>query len=484
MIPTTEQEAILDAVTKTDSNLIINALAGTGKTSTLRLIDRALPASLPCLYLAFNKRIVQEALEPDDSGDSKFRTLTAIRTFNSLGHRIWADSIGPSLSLNTRKTSDLFKLAISEFSKEDQKIAWEDYSLIADGVNKAKALGYVPEGKYEKAKRLISRSDFIQRMDEEPSDYAVDLIDEILLLSIRSAYSGQIDFNDQIYMPALFGGTLPRYPLVLVDEAQDLNPVNHELLRKLGKGRVLAVGDPWQSVYGFRGAVQDGMAKIQAKFEMMPLDLSVSFRCPKVIVQNAQWRVPHLKWFKEGGHVERLQSIQIASIPDNSTIICRNNAPLFKLALQLLANKRGVSVAGSDLGPRIVGIMRKLGPDRMPRQELEDEIETWRLEKTEKQSKSADDIADCMRVFASFGTTLGQAIAYADYLFKQQGSIQLLTGHKAKGLEFETVYHLDPWLIKDCNGSQEKNLRYVIQTRSKNRYFEIDSKDIKHEAAL
>ena len=478
--PTTEQESILDAVKTSSSNLIINALAGTGKTSTLRLIDRALPASLPCLYLAFNKRIVQEALEPDDRGNDKFRSLTTIKTFNSLGHRIWADSIGPKLSLNTRKTNDLFKLAITEFSKEDQKIAWEDYSLIADGVNKAKALGYVPEGKYEKAKRLITKSQLASRLDEEPSDYVLDLIDAILLLSIRSAYTGQIDFNDQIYMPALFGGTLPRYPLVLIDEAQDLNPVNHELLRKLAKGRCIAVGDSWQSIFAFRGAVQEGMSKLQGQFKMEQFDLTVSFRCPSVIVQNAHWRVPHLKWFREGGHVERLASISITSIPDNTTIICRNNAPLFKLALQLLANKRGVSVAGSDLGPRIVGIMKKLGPDKMPKAELEDEIETWRFEKIEKQSKSADDMADCMRVFASFGTTLGQAIAYADYLFKQTGTIQLLTGHKAKGLEFETVFHLDPWLIKDCNGSQEKNLRYVIQTRAKDKYFEIDSKDIKH----
>ena len=483
MKPTPEQEAILSHVQNSSSNLIINALAGTGKTSTLRLIDAVLPSSLPCLYLAFNKRIVQEALEPDDQGNDKFRSLTTIRTFNSLGHSIWANSIGPKLSLNTRKTNDLFKLAISEFSKDDQKIAWEDYSLIADGVNKAKALGYVPEGKYEKAKRLIDKRSFVSTLDEAASDYVLDLIDAILLLSIKSSYSGTIDFNDQIYMPALFGGTLPRYPLVLIDEAQDLSPVNHALLRKLARGRLIAVGDPWQSIYGFRGAVQDGMAKLQNKFSMTPADLSVSFRCPKVIVQNAQWRVPHLKWFKEGGYVERLQNISINSIPDNSTIICRNNAPLFKLALQLLVNKRGVSVAGSDLGPRIVGIMKKLGPDKMPKSELEDEIETWRAEKTEKQSKSADDIADCMRVFANFGSTLGQAIAYADYLFKQTGSIQLLTGHKAKGLEFETVYHLDPWLIKDCNGSQEKNLRYVIQTRSKSRYFEIDSKDIKHEAA-
>jgi hypothetical protein len=48
------------------------------------------------------------------------------------------------------------------------------------------------------------------------------LIDSVLTDSIRLAYEGQIDFDDQIYMPTLFGGTFPRFPLVMVDEAQDL----------------------------------------------------------------------------------------------------------------------------------------------------------------------------------------------------------------------------------------------------------------------
>jgi ATP-dependent exoDNAse (exonuclease V) beta subunit len=82
-----------------------------------------------------------------------------------------------------------------------------------------------------------------------------------------------------------------------------------------------------------------------------------------------------------------------------------------------------------------------------------------------------------MRVFATFGETLDQAIAYAEHLFKQQGSIRLLTGHKAKGLEWDIVYHLDPWLIKD-NDDQELNLRYVIGTRAKQESYEIDGKRI------
>lgn len=82
-----------------------------------------------------------------------------------------------------------------------------------------------------------------------------------------------------------------------------------------------------------------------------------------------------------------------------------------------------------------------------------------------------------MLVFAHHGRSLGEAIAYAEHLFRQKGTIQLLTGHKAKGLEWNTVFHLDPFLIKD--GEQELNLRYVISTRAMNELYEIDSREIR-----
>jgi len=63
-----------------------------------------------------------------------------------------------------------------------------------------------------------------------------------------------------------------------------------------------------------------------------------------------------------------------------------------------------------------------------------------------------------------------------DMSFAQTGTIQLLTGHKAKGLEFGDVYHLDPWLCKDSE--QDRNLSYVISTRSQDRLTEVDSTGI------
>jgi ATP-dependent exoDNAse (exonuclease V) beta subunit len=120
--------------------------------------------------------------------------------------------------------------------------------------------------------------------------------------------------------------------------------------------------------------------------------------------------------------------------------------------------------------------MEKLGDTSMSQSQVLGAIDEWLGLKLAKESKTALDTAECMRVFARTGNNLGQAIAYAEHLFKQQGTIQLMTGHKSKGLEFPLVYHLDPQIIGD--GPQDKNLRYVIQTRSSNEYFEIASEAV------
>jgi hypothetical protein len=253
------------------------------------------------------------------------------------------------------------------------------------------------------------------------------------------------------------------------------------MLEKLVVGRLIAVGDPWQSIYAFRGAMSSSMSTLRARFNMREMDLSISFRCPKAIVLRARTRAPHMQWpeWAEEGSVNAPTEWTHIDIPDGAAIICRNNAPLYKTAFKLLGNKRSVSLAGSDIGPRLVRIMQKLGPPETPQADLIRLICEWKVEKLETANKPAtiNDMAECMKIFAGFGTNLGQALAYAEYLFKQQGTIRLSTGHKSKGGEWDAVYHLDPWLIGP--EEQDQNLWYVITTRAKESLYEIAYKDIK-----
>jgi len=475
--PTEEQAEIISKAKTTSDSILINALAGAAKTTTLEMICGALPVQ-PILSLAFNKKIATE-MEKRLPGHVKCQTL------NSLGHRVWQSTCSSKLQVDKDKTYNIFKSILEPMKKSATSDAWEVYSLVRKAVAQAKLSGYIPDDLYPHAKRLISAEDFWSDTDEDEDELVISLTEQILAESIKLSYKGLIDFDDQIYMPTLFGGSFPRFPLVMVDEAQDLSAINHEMLLKLVTARLMAVGDPYQSIYGFRGAVQEGMSQLQKRFSMTEMGLSVSFRCPVEIVKMARKRAPHMQWAEGAieGEVHYVDQWTGKDIPDGSSIICRNNAPLFSCALRLLRSGRGIQMVGFDIGPGLVKVLKSFGSEAMSSEQVHQAINQWeteRLQKVKRSKAATADRADCLRVFASAGPTLGAAIAYAESLFKSRGPIFLLSGHKAKGLEWENVFHLDPWRIPseyaftDAALEQEKNIEYVITTRSKNRLTHID----------
>jgi len=470
--PTEEQCHILDLVRTIDDHIQIRSYAGTGKTSTAEMIAEICPQML---YIVFNKRNQLEAVE-------RLPTTTDCVTWNGFGHGIWGKVVGVRLAVDSKKNADILRTFIREMTDRDQSDAWNIWTIVLDCLAKAKALGYVPKGVLEDtAKPLIGAEAFFAHpsLEEPPDEFGRGIVDEVLTRSIKAAYAGSIDFDDQIYMPAVFGGAFPHYPFVTLDEQQDQNSVNYAMLRRLirGDSRLFGVGDQCQNIYGFRGALPNGMDEAVKEYSMRECELTVSFRCPSEVVKAARWRVPNFKWFRQGGHVETLKDLDPRAIPDHSAIICRNNAPLFRTGLKLLAEGRSITIAGSDIGPKVLGIMRKLGNDDTKRDVLMGRIEDWRSERLDRGSRTANDLADCMAVFAHRGRTLSQALAYAQSLFKQEGTLKLLTGHKSKGLEYDKVFLLDTFLLRD--DEQDQNLRYVMQTRSSDQLFEIDSDRIK-----
>jgi superfamily I DNA/RNA helicase len=467
MEPTLEQREIIEAALRRTDSLLINALAGAAKTTTLEMIASAMPIQ-PILSLAFNKRIAEEMKR-------KLPGHVQPMTLNSIGHRTWAAATGRRLTLTTSKVYDILKAKVEDLPRGQKREVQGAFSDYLKAIRQARVAGYIP-GSLGKP-GLITRDDFAEGLDtDEELDFG--LIDACLGESIRQAYAGVIDFDDQIYMPTLFGGAFPKYPIVMVDEAQDLSGINHAMLELIAaNSRLMAVGDPWQSIYGFRGAVQSSMGRLKARFSMTELTLSVSFRCPRSVVRRAWSRVPHMKWpdWAEEGSVNELQSWRADSIRDGSAIICRNNAPLFTLALRLIRMGRGVQLVGTDLGPQLIKALKRLGPETMTQGEVYDKIDEWEADRIRKKKPPAatHDRAECLRVFAGFGKTLSESITYAESIFASAGPIQLLSGHKAKGLEWDTVYHLDPWRIPSKYAAsseeleQEANVGYVITTRAK-----------------
>ena len=472
MTPTPEQLAIVEAAVTLPDNLQVVAYAGAAKTTTLRLICEALSGT-PILSVAFNKRIAEEMA-------TKLPGHVKSATLNSIGHRVWATTTGKRLYLESSKTFKLLSDATKALKGKAAESVRSEFPILLRAIDAAVTAGVLPPGKYPQAESLVPVDDFLDTLDDLPDN--LHLVWEVLHQRIQQSYAGTIDFGDQIYMPALFGGTFPRFPLVLVDEAQDLSPINHRFVERLVSRRLIVVGDPYQSIYGFRGAVNSGMDVLAAKFSMRRLTLSVSFRCPQRVVEAAHFRVPAMRAAPNApaGEVLDLPEWNLASVPPNSAIICRRNAPIFSLGFAFIRAGKPFNLRGSDMGPGIIRLFKSFGPLNLPQEKVLTSIDGWLAEALARRPKRADvsrDRAACLRIIASHGTDLGGAIAYAERLFASTGTVTLSTIHKAKGLEWDTVYHLDPWIIQ-LDDDQDANCAYVAITRAKSRYVTVNLKDL------
>ena len=80
---------------------------------------------------------------------------------------------------------------------------------------------------------------------------------------------------------------------LLVDEYQDLNPAEQKFIDLLPKKNLLVIGDPDQSIYGFKGADPQGIQKFAKNPEAEELSLTECHRCPKKVVSMANALIKH-----------------------------------------------------------------------------------------------------------------------------------------------------------------------------------------------
>lgn len=488
--PTPEQQAILDMAGDKRS-MMITAMAGCAKTTSLKMLSKELPLR-PSLALAFNKKIKLEL-------EKEFPSHFQVKTLNGLGHMAWCKTINKRCQLNDSKIGDILK----QMAKDNNASLGEAFVLILQLVRAARHAGLIPQGlqyeglvtdTYENWQNIADT--FYAEINDEVHYYATAVLKE----TIRQSYQGVIDYDDQIYMSALFGGAFSKFPLVMVDEAQDLSPLNHIQLRKSCSDRLIVVGDPRQAIYAFRGADSYSMETMRGlRKEWVDLPLSTTFRCPKAIVARQQGHAPGftaapqapdgkvLDWMDRDAW--SVQELLAHGAP--VAILCRNNAPLIAAALRIIRGGRGCTVLGGEIGKQLVNLSRKVVPnDDTPFENTCAAIDLWRRNEVtkaralEKEERIAiiNDKAECLLAVMENGDckNAGDMRRTLETMFRKENlSIILATGHKAKGLEWPVVCHLDPWRIPskwaqralDSGNTapmqQENNLRYVIETRSK-----------------
>lgn len=488
-LPTEEQLAIVSAAASRSESLMISALAGCAKTTTMALASRALPTR-SILALAFNKKIATEL-------EAALPQHVTVKTMNGLGHGAFAQAIGRRLTVDAKKISKLVT-ALSKASGSG--FSDDEWGNIRNLVSRARSSGLIPSKYPQSRKGLLSDDNWGWQVAADA--VGIELTEQLMLnarkilcQSIDLALSGTIDYDDQIYMSVLFTGLYPRFHTVLVDEAQDLSPLNHLQLKKVVQERLIVVGDPKQAIYAFRGADSSSMERIRAlRPDWLDFPLTLTFRCPKNIVSRQQEHAPGYRAAESAPEGELLnwmeEKWELKPMPN--AILCRNNAPLISLAFKLLRKRIGINMLGRDFGKSLKSLITKICGEN---NDLEAslcaaKISEWRdketrlaiaSDKEEKVDRIADQAESLLAIIESGGIScLGDLRNALTTLFDSpSGQITLSSGHKAKGLEWHTVLHLDPWRIPskwarrarddgdEIPWQQEMNLRYVIETRAK-----------------
>lgn len=485
-IPTPEQEEILRIGRDTESNMIVRAYAGTGKTTTLELLSKVLPSTTNGLFLAFNVRIKEELAK-------RVAPNFAVMTLNGLGHRAWAAVSQGRLILDDKKIGVLTSAACKKYELRSK----ETWALLRDLVNSAMVNGLVPKD-FTYAKTVVpdTYDNWRAFADDGCENNEIDIAREILTESIGQALAGRICFADQLYMPVCFGGSFPGYNLVMVDEAQDLSPLNHIMVRKTARKRLIVIGDERQAIYAWRGADHQSIENIKKlRPDWVELPLHTTFRCPQIAVQRAREHAPGftagpanlpgtITRLPEKGNAWGWAEVAAISKSDDIAVICRNNAPLLSMAFKLLRQRIGVKMLGRDIGKGLVAQARKLLPlPNIPAAECSALIKNWMEKEMQFAGMNQDEVkmeriadkGECLlAVLDAQPANAGELIAMLEALFQRDdGQVTLSSGHRAKGLEWQTVVHLDPWRIpskwavSESAKLQEKNLLYVIETRMK-----------------
>ena len=488
-----QQEEVFRFVEHDTRSCVIEATAGSGKTTTIVEAANRIDSFATSCFVAFNKRVA-------DTLKSKLPASISASTFNALGNRAWKNFNDHFVEVDAYKVNGIVRERSDDSNKEFQ-------SGVVKLVGLAKCIGLVPLGLPDKwiVQGLIKDTTQVWNdlIDEYDVDFgwgsnnkrerAIILAREVLAWSI--GLGGQkIDFNDQLYLPIIFNASFPQVDIMFVDEAQDCSSINLEIIERslAKKARVIAVGDKNQSLYHFRGAGANAIPEIVRRFNAVCLPLTVSYRCPRSVVKAAQVYVPHIEHthdapegiVKDLGHEWGPETFERTDV-----ILCRFNAPLIKLAFRLIRAKKACKVLGRDIGGGLVALVSKMKALSMNdlRGKLAQHIdqEQSRLNREGKPEKIATllDKVECLRVFINEdeNATMDQLKASIGRLFSDDlgACITLSTGHKFKGAEADRVFWLNAHKVSSYDrpdgwqAEQLRNLKYVVTTRSKKELYYI-----------
>lgn len=352
--PNHYQEEILDWVLNGSGNAVVNAKAGTGKTSTLELIAETYPSKM--LFLAFNNHIAAELnakpslqtylTKKEEGGKATLKVMTT----NSLGNSAILEDLRQRNMpfrkegyLNANKLLKILGKIIKTYcdtrrEKITDDMLWAMQKDLKTACDKARSK-YISSDE-DAIQRVIDEDGLCNFMQNDDAELQFPIlpwaqIGEEALEQSMAMYEerGDYDFVEQLYIPVVKKLPLPSWlawysSFIGVDEAQDFSKLQLAFIKKLipmklpakfgvkKPTRFLFVGDENQSIYAFAGADTHSMDNIKRQFSPTQLDLNICYRCAKKVISIAQQDVPTIEAAPHAseGEVHYIRNEQIAEL--------------------------------------------------------------------------------------------------------------------------------------------------------------------------
>lgn len=450
-----------------------------GKTFTLCKLAEMTPPIKSSIFLAFNKSIAEEL------GQRLPRTVKA-QTLHSCALSSLCKAFSLNFSLSDSKNFNLAKEKMEFKGVHPKRIPGiimkvcrlydlMRFNLVPDDIEAIIALGerYGEDADEELAKRAIELRMLNKR-----------IADNYFL----KGGGGKLpmDFTDMLYYATQYvhKEDFKQYNVVMVDEIQDLSPLQYQLIKmlKTPRGRLVGVGDEKQAIYGFQGSNLDTLNAIKNAPNTVTLPLSMTYRCARDIVDEACKVFPDgivaapgaVKGFVGDGTFKDAQ--------EGDFILCRNNAPLVDAFITLLRQGKKCTILGKEFGDELVSLIDSVEDVWGLEQVLENMISKLQKKgvKSPTKCEAYDKLNEKVNVLLSLYEYFGdletvRSRIYDIFVENASRGITLSTIHKSKGLESDNIYFLEPELLPSKYATTElalyaeKCLKFVAITRARKR---------------
>lgn len=471
--PTPEQEQICAA---TGRVIKANAFAGTGKSSTFEFLAQRYP-NMRWLYVAFNKAIQLEAA-------ARFPSNVQARTGHSLGYASKGRMYG---EVKDKLGTDLKPFhVIPALGHRLRSVPQEAHNLYGGRVIET-IKAFLTSADPEMTVKHVS-------LGESPAEKKH--FDKATVLSdAQKVWGAMCDPKNSV--PMVHDGYLKLYQLseprlnfdgILLDEAQDTNPVLQAIVRAHLDLRIFYVGDRHQSIYAFRGAA-NAMEEIKADAEF---GLTGSFRFGPHVASVANQLLALKKesrLLRGLGPDSECRDIDVRR--EKHACVSRGNAALFHEAVKALSSSRPFCFVGDLRGYRFDQIEDTY--NLMVGNSVRDPfIRSFAsFEELTEYGETMDDreVKGRVKLVDSYSGQIPRLIEQITAKALPFGgnesalpecALILTTAHRSKGLEFDAVRMTDDFMplideegelfdIGDASRQdiEELNLQYVAATRAR-----------------